>query len=453
MTIEDTAHFSSPESPRLRPLGDASCTKFGLPPVSLGSGGSVSTGLQRLDVALALPTEPQPSPFGLGLSQRCLYDSAGGDGPAGGVQRGEVTELVGPRASGKTVLAMSLAAEVLRSQRSVVWVDTAGPMCVSRLESLLHGKENVTEDGPSQATGRKSHLLQRLLHFHPLSLAHLVALVSHPPRGFPPENTGLIVIDSISCLFAAEFRPRLPKRLRETKLSRTEQAKLDKESRLYFNLIGSLVSDLRRLAVRFNCAVVVINEMASRFKPSTRPMLHEVISGFTWDAGVTTRVLLYWHWLPWEMRETTKGKGVRIAEVQKVGGMTLMGRSAKRIVPFTGLQEFLDEESISIPSSMKQSTPHGGMEKRKLDEFDSTPSHRPKLEPTIEIVSPDADDDDDEILDPLPGATEEDYEVPDSESEFDVDEMISIGSRTPSNQVEPDVELLVQHLDNEAVYE
>ncbi|WEW59592.1 hypothetical protein PRK78_005066 [Emydomyces testavorans] len=454
MTSEDTAQFSSPENPRWRSFEHTTFSKSD--PISRNNGGNIPTGLPRLDAALARPAEVRPSPFGLSLSQADLCVGVDGGGSPAGVRRGEVTEIVGPRGSGKTVLGMSLAAEVLRSQQTVVWIDTAGPLCVSRLKAFLNGKnERVLAEGQSSPAVDKDNYIEGLLYFHSLSLAHLMSLVCHSPRDFPPRNTGLIVIDSISCLFAAEFPPRLPKRLRKGNLTRGQQSKLDKESRLYFNLIGSLVSDLRRLALQLNCAVVVINEMASRFTSSRKPMLHEVITGFTWDSGISTSILLYWQWLPWKMRQQMRMKSVRIAEVRKVGGTGFAERSPKRIVPFvvenSGLQEFLDEESIFIDLPAKQSTSSSGLQKRKLEETDGTPDRqRLKLEPRIEAASP--DEDDEEILDPLPGANEEDYEVPDSESDFAADDIISIGSRTSPNQVDSEAELLLQDLDDDARY-
>ncbi|EEP77567.1 predicted protein [Uncinocarpus reesii 1704] len=436
MTTEDTANFSSPDSPRRRSLRDAPHVKFGLVPVLEEDSSllqNISTGLPRLDLALSLPAEPRPSPLGLGLSRRYVDGNAGADDDiAAGVRRGEVTEIVGPK-----------------GQERRCW-HTAGPICISRLQSILRERRerSPAEGEPSLADNKFN--LEKLLHFRPASLAHLIALLSHPPRGFPPKSTGLIVVDSISCPFAAEFRPRLPKRLRGAELSHAEQTKLEKESSLYFSLIGSILSDLRRLAIRLNCATVVIHEMGSRVKTTRQPMLHEVISGFTWDAGIASSILLYWHWLPWRMRKQTGMKRVRIAEVRKIGGAGLAERSIRRIVPFTvevgGPREILDEDSIAIAVPASQNIPDIASEKRKFDGMDSTPSHRLKVEPTIVITGPDDGDDDDEILDPLPGANEEDYEVPDSESDFERDDLISDGS----NHVESETEILFQTLQDDS---
>src|SRR5438034_6813989 len=53
-------------------------------------------------------------------------------------------------------------------------------------------------------------LLDQVMYFHPPTLSHLLALVSYPPPDFPPSATALVVVDSISSLFATEFPPTMP---------------------------------------------------------------------------------------------------------------------------------------------------------------------------------------------------------------------------------------------------
>lgn len=204
-------------------------------------------------------------------------------------------------------------------------------MCVSRLESLLRGQAAATPTEDEYSSLEKEDHLQRLWHFHPPSLAHLMALISYRPSGFPPQNTGLIVIDTISHPFT-KFPPRPPKHT-WNKLPNKQKDKLEEENRIYYKHISTLVSNLQKLAVHFNCAVVTINDMGTGFRKTGEPMLRELISGYTWNEGVSTSILLYWHWLPWELRKQTGMKSVRIAEVRKAGEKATQ-RLPKHIVPF-----------------------------------------------------------------------------------------------------------------------
>ncbi|KMW68567.1 hypothetical protein, variant [Blastomyces dermatitidis ATCC 18188] len=344
---EDIAKFSSPDEARQKKRPKGSFHAFGrvkLPPLSTWEGdGAVSTGLPRLDAALALPSGLRPSPLGPGRNSQRYNGHQ--DVPAKGIKRGEVTEVTGPRGVGKTSLAMGIAARVLQAAQKVIWIDTAGPMNPTRLKDIcqrvrVSGLSDNSSDAASNG-GRSDEILNELIYFHPPTLAHLLALISHPPKGFPPQETGLIVIDSISSLFTSEYRTKLPPRNSNPKHRTTAESK---DERTRWKIIGNLVMDLKKLAARLNCVVIVINEMASRFRGTQPPVLHEALSGITWDSGVTTRIKLCWHWLPPSLRSRVRMKRVRFAEVAKVEKVGLMHGRSLRIVPFvikkTGLHEF-----------------------------------------------------------------------------------------------------------------
>ncbi|EQL31376.1 hypothetical protein, variant [Blastomyces dermatitidis ER-3] len=344
---EDIAKFSSPDEARQKKRPKGSFHAFGrvkLPPLSTWEGdGAVSTGLPRLDAALALPSGLRPSPLGPGRNSQRYNGHQ--DVPAKGIKRGDVTEVTGPRGVGKTSLAMGIAARVLQAAQKVIWIDTAGPMNPTRLKDIcqrvrVSGLSDNSSDAASNG-GRSDEILNELIYFHPPTLAHLLALISHPPKGFPPQETGLIVIDSISSLFTSEYRTKLPPRNSNPKHRTTAESK---DERTRWKIIGNLVMDLKKLAARLNCVVIVINEMASRFRGTQPPVLHEALSGITWDSGVTTRIKLCWHWLPPSLRSRVRMKRVRFAEVAKVEKVGLMHGRSLRIVPFvikkTGLHEF-----------------------------------------------------------------------------------------------------------------
>jgi hypothetical protein len=48
-------------------------------------------------------------------------------------------------------------------------------------------------------------LLDNMTHFTTPTLAHFIALLSHPAAHFPPSNTSLIIVDSLSTLIANAY--------------------------------------------------------------------------------------------------------------------------------------------------------------------------------------------------------------------------------------------------------
>ncbi|KAK2799473.1 hypothetical protein FQN50_008445 [Emmonsiellopsis sp. PD_5] len=349
-THEDNAKFSSPEEVRHRPRPQGPSRTFGTlksTPPSNRDRVAIPTGLPRLDAALALRSSGlKPSPLRPGRSHGFIPGQP--TASTRGVRRGEVTEVMGPRGVGKTAFAMGIAASVLQAGQKVVWIDTAGPVNPTRFRDILQKDRNASTsdtDAPSPPQPKDispDDLLKNLHHFHPPTLAHLLALISHPPKTFPPPETGLIVIDSISSLFTSEYRTKMPPKRKSTKPTAES-----KEERTRWKIIGNLAANLKKLATKLNCAVITINEMASRFRPGQPPVLHQALSGITWDAGVATRLILYWHWLPAEFRASVdvRMKRVRIAEVVRMERVELVAGRAGRIVPFvvmkTGLHEFI----------------------------------------------------------------------------------------------------------------
>ncbi|GBF60797.1 DNA repair protein [Trichophyton mentagrophytes] len=367
-----------------------------------------------------------------------------------GIRRGEITELSGPRGSGKTSLAMTTAVNALKQGETVIWIDTAGPICMSRFEKMLS-----RDSTPLETQDR----LRNLLHYQPTTLAHLLALISHPIADFPPPNTGLIVVDSISCLFGSEFRSKLPAKLSKAKDlhgTGSRASKEAQESKLWWKLIGSLSSNLNALASRFDCAVIVVNEMVTRFRSGQKPMLHVAISGYTWDTSVATRVILYWHWLDGGVREKFGMARIRIAEVFRAGKKAVLPRAVERIVPFLvedeGLVEFM-RLPISLGGTRGTVTPVSA--KRKLDGDELLGAQLPRR-PKIELDSEGEDEEDESVeeekkLEEKPARTSLPTEIMDSQDEEEDEEWleaVDLQSSTEPNtqQEEDDTEQLLRSM-------
>lgn len=191
-------------------------------------------------------------------------------------------------------------------------------------------------------------MMKKMHHFHVSTLSHMIALLSLSPAGFPPPRTGLIVVDSMSSLLRAEFRVKLRKAFSkpandgdidpgESIKNSPKSTGLDpQEERLRWRVIGDILNSLKKSASIYTCAVIVTNEMATRFRSGQKPMLHETLTGPTWDIGMGTKIVLYWVWLPEETRSkiASKAQAVRVAEVLRAGKVSGFRSREDRTIPY-----------------------------------------------------------------------------------------------------------------------
>ncbi|TQN73012.1 DNA repair protein rhp55 [Colletotrichum shisoi] len=149
----------------------------------------ISTGIDRLDEALAFPGPLQES----GTARK-------------GLQRGQVSEIWGPPGSGKTALGIQLVANASHKGRGAVWVDCSYSVCGRRLNAVV---EAVRLARPSADEEPTKALGDDFAHYSCPSLPHLVALLCRPTAATVPANTALVVIDSLSALVNHAF-PKAP---------------------------------------------------------------------------------------------------------------------------------------------------------------------------------------------------------------------------------------------------
>ncbi|RLL98447.1 hypothetical protein CFD26_104872 [Aspergillus turcosus] len=319
--------------------------------------GAISTGLPRLDQAISPVFSDEPS-------------QSSNDATLRGIPCGHVTEVFGPPGAGKTALAMSITANALCDGGKVAWIDTTSPLPKLRLKSMLMQSLNTTKssDTPQQ-------LIDNLIYFRAQSLPHLLALLLHPPQGFPPENTKLLVVDSVSGPFPSYFLS--PSELK----SRLAQAKITDKSQVHWlmnrkwNVTSELANQLMKLAASRQLAVLLINQTHTKIKGLPRATLSPLLAGGAWENSMHTRIVLYRDFPAVDDEESElASRSVRYAEVLKRDGKALTVRSDESIVPFTIDSVSLRgtdtaQPSRAVPQQPVEETFRAGGRKRKVDEI------------------------------------------------------------------------------------
>ncbi|KAF2180558.1 P-loop containing nucleoside triphosphate hydrolase protein [Zopfia rhizophila CBS 207.26] len=264
---------------------------------------AVSTGLTQLNKLL--------SPHGFP-----------GSNLQGGLARGKVTEVYGPSGVGKTTFGIQAAVNALRVGNHVVWVDAAGPLASRRFNETLFACNDLPSSEADESPPPNlspNELQSRFHHYSSPTLAHLLALFGHPPASFPPPNTCLIVIDSLSTLFDNAYPRNADNRAVKNKNDHSRWAAGRK-----FAVMNELISKLCRIAAMHDIALLLTCQTITRIRGS-RALLVPAISSAEWENGISTRLVLFRDWVPgqgkWNDSDADKLKKARFVGVVKANGI------------------------------------------------------------------------------------------------------------------------------------
>jgi DNA repair protein RadA len=158
----------------------------------------------------------------------------------GGVETRTITEFFGEYGSGKTQLGHQLSVNVQlpRDQGglegSAVYIDTEGTFRWERIEMMSRAKGL----DPDEA-------MDRIYYIRAINTDHQMAIVDELREMIPERNIKLVVVDSVTGHFRAEFPGRENLAVRQQKLNRH-------------------LHQLQTLAEVYNIAVVVTNQVMAR---------------------------------------------------------------------------------------------------------------------------------------------------------------------------------------------
>ncbi|KHN98069.1 Circadian clock protein KaiC/DNA repair protein RadA [Metarhizium album ARSEF 1941] len=233
----------------------------------------LSTGLQGLDQAL-LPPSPSRPPSSASV---------------GGIKRGQVTEVWGAPGTGKTALAIQLAANSIRGGNHVVWIDCFQETQVSRLQNVLEAATDAVPGGSIQVE-RPAASRGEFVHFSCLTMAHFMALVSRPNAKSIPEGTALMVASNLSAL----INSALPKATDGKTGSKNNKGPTASAKRLQG--LQFIINALQKVAATRNCAVVVSSQCATRMQSESGATLVPAVNASVWEQGISTRIVMFRDW-------------------------------------------------------------------------------------------------------------------------------------------------------------
>jgi len=242
---------------------------------------------------------------------------------------------------GKTAFGLQAAATTVKDGEKVVWVDCGTQLVRKRLEDVLSAIRppgEVVDPGSGQASSSIEQMLQKqFFHYTTPTLPHLLALFLHPAQSFPPPDTALIVIDSISTLFDLAFHRTFAYAV-SSKKSDHEKWAANRRSAI----MGDLISKIGRMAALHDITVLLTCQTITRLRSGIGlgALLLPAMSGVEWDNGIATQLVLFRDWPPNNVvklsEEKERWEKLRYAGVIKINGvLTAEEGRIDTVIPFS----------------------------------------------------------------------------------------------------------------------
>ncbi|KAI1447606.1 P-loop containing nucleoside triphosphate hydrolase protein [Annulohypoxylon stygium] len=282
-----------------------------------------------------------------------ISDSSSALPRPGGLQKGQVIEIWGPPGSGKTAFGIQLAANILCQGEKVIWVDGFHPISPRRLHDVIVSTQSPSSPSPTPPSIEGQ--TDNFLHFRAPTLAHLIGLLCKPTSNAIPDNTSLIVIDTLSSLLNHAYP-------RSFETRRSQKGPGPSARRL--QVLQFLISMLQKLAATRDLCIVILSQCATRMQFERGATLIPAINAGTWEQGIATRLVLFRDWVI----ENDIVRDIRFAGIQKLNSKSTPG-GISQVFAFDIQEEGLVGVDLdaSQPSLPLSPGPHL---KRKLSQTD-----------------------------------------------------------------------------------
>lgn len=220
-------------------------------------------------------------------SQSCIvtFSEKFDDLLGGGVPLEKITEFCGPPGIGKTQMCLQLAVDVHIPEcfggvgGEAVYIDTEGSFVVERVAEIAMATvshcKSITSSGIHRDVMKEfdvEKILSGIYYFRCHDHIQLIALV-HTLDDFMSKHdkVKLIIVDSIAFPFRQDFE----------------------DFALRTRLLNGVVQSFNKLATNHKLAVVLTNQMTTRFDKQQRSQLVPAL-GESWGHACTIRVVLQW---------------------------------------------------------------------------------------------------------------------------------------------------------------
>lgn len=354
----DTTNFSTSSSHRLPTLSAAQALE-----IAAQKAKCISTGFLSLDDILRADN---------------------GVSAAGGIPRGQVTEIYGPPGVGKTTLALQIAVNAIHSydaRSHVAWVNTGSAVPPSRVKDFIPGYTLPKgQEPPSSPPRPRSHaeIFEKFTCIDALTLTRLITIFLHPTDTFPPAQASLIVVDDMSNIIHGSF-PKSKGAPADPKSTGIREKQAQKAAGRKWAILADIGTAMSRMAAVRNIAILVVNQTATSLSRGEKARLKPALTSPQWTLAVQNRILLYRDFVTAESAEglpPSFAHQMRFAEVSKLNGKERdYGHSPTSFVITTGgirdvqiVHQFKDDP-LTQPLASKPQPALNGATKRKADEI------------------------------------------------------------------------------------
>lgn len=203
----------------------------------------------------------------------------------GGINCKEVTEIGGVPGIGKTQLGIQLAVNVQIPLDygglggKAIYIDTEGSFMVERALQIAEAsigdmlENNGFTRKACQVEMQPKDFLGNIFYFRICSYTEQIALINYLDNFISEHNdVKVVIIDSITFHFRQDFE----------------------DMALRTRALSGMASKLMKLAKKFGLAVVVVNQVTTKYTDGRCPQLALAL-GDSWSHACTNRVLLYWN--------------------------------------------------------------------------------------------------------------------------------------------------------------